>query len=127
MKIQLSSVLVSDQEKALQFYTHILGFVKHMDLPMGEARWLTVVSPEGPQDIQLVLEPNFNPAGATYQKALFDQGIPATAFAVSDIEAEHQRLVQQGVTFKLPPTHTGGPVIAVLDDTCGNYIQIYQV
>src|SRR3990170_4371050 len=97
MRIQLTSVMVDDQEKALQFYTQVLGFINKQDTPMGEARWLTVVSPEGPDDIELLLEPNSNPAARTFQKALFDQSIPLTAFAVDDIHAEYRRLKQLGV------------------------------
>ena len=89
MKIKLSSVLVNDQEKALKFYTEILGFIKKMDIPLGQAKWLTVVSPEGPGDVELLLEPNDNPAAKTFQKAIFDQGIPLTAFAVADTQQEY--------------------------------------
>jgi catechol 2,3-dioxygenase-like lactoylglutathione lyase family enzyme len=126
MKIKLSSVMVSDQEKALEFYTGVLGFVKKLDIPMGDARWLTVVSPEGPDDVELVLEPmGFEPA-KTYQKALFEAGIPLTAFAVSDVEQEYERLTGLGVEFKSGPTDVGTTTIAVLGDTCGNWLQIYQ-
>ena len=92
MKIKLSSVFVEDQKKALGFYTEVLGFVKKTDIPMGEFSWLTVVSPEGPEDIELVLEPNVNPAARTYQEAIHEAGIPATAFAVDDIQKEYERL-----------------------------------
>lgn len=126
MKIKLSSVLVDDQEKALRFYTEILGFVKKHDIPLGEARWITVVSPEGPDDIELVLEPNGNPAARAFTTALHQQGIPLTAFAVDDIAAEYARLRERGVAFVMPPTPTGPTTIAVFDDTCGNLIQLYQ-
>jgi predicted enzyme related to lactoylglutathione lyase len=127
MKIQLTSVFVSDQDKALKFYTEVLGFVKKNDFPVGEAKWLTVVSPEGPDDVELLLEPNGNPIAKTYQEALYTQGIPCTAFAVSDIESESERLRNLGVKFHKEPTHMGSATIAVFDDTCGNLIQIYQV
>jgi len=127
VKIQLNSVFVNDQEKALKFYTQVLGFVKKRDIPVGEARWLTVVSPEGPQDIELLLEPNSNPAAKTYQQAIFEQGIPATAFSVQDIQSEYARLKEQGVEFTMEPTNMGMSTVAVFDDTCGNLIQIYQV
>lgn len=126
MKIQLTSVMVDDQAKALKFYTETLGFVKKHDMPVGEFRWLTVVSPEGPGDIELVLEPNVNPASKTYQKALFEQGIPITAFAVDNIQHEYERLRKQGVAFRSKPTPMGPVTIALFDDTCGNLIQLYQ-
>jgi len=127
MKIKLNSVLVDDQDKALKFYTEILGFVKKTDIPAGEARWLTVVSPDGPADIELLLEPNGNPAARTFQEALFRQGIPLTAFAVEDIQKEFKRLMQLGVVFQMEPTKTGPVTVAVFEDTCGNLIQLYQV
>lgn len=127
MKIQLTSVMVDDQAKALKFYTEVLGFIKKRDIPMGPARWLTVVSPDGPQDIELLLEPNDHPAAKPFQKALFESGVPLTAFAVTDIQMEYERMKTLGVVFKTPPTKTPGPTIAVFDDTCGNLIQIYQV
>ncbi len=127
MKIQLSSVMVDDQDKALKFYTQVLGFVKKRDIPLGEAKWLTVVSPEGPEDIELLLEPNSNPAAKTYQKAIFEQGIPLTAFAVDDIQKEYARLKKVGVEFTMEPTNMGMTTAAVFNDTCGNLIQIYQV
>ena len=126
MRIKLTSVFVSDQEKALQFYTEVLGFAKKTDIPTGKDRWLTVVSPEGPGDVELLLEPmGFDPA-RTYQKALFDGGIPLTSFGVDDIEKEHARLEKLGVRFKTKPTKMGPVTLAVLDDTCGNLIQIVQ-
>ncbi len=127
MKIKLNSVFVNDQDKALEFYTHVLGFVKKADIPAGEFRWLTVVSPEGPDDIELVLEPNENPAAKTYQAAIFEAGIPATSFAVEDIRKEYERMKQRGVVFATEPTNMGGVTVAVFDDTCGNLIQLYQV
>lgn len=127
MRIKLSSVLVDDQDKAVKFYTDVLGFVKKMDIPMGNFRWLTVVSPEGPDDIELVLEPNENPAAKTFQAAIFKQGIPLTAFAVDSVQEEYKRLKNMGVVFRSGPTKVGPTTIAVFDDTCGNLIQIYQV
>jgi predicted enzyme related to lactoylglutathione lyase len=127
IKIKLSSVFVDDQAKALAFYTEVLGFVKKTDLPAGQFRWLTVVSPEEPDGVELVLEPNAHPAAKTFQQALVASGIPLTAFAVDDIEAEVQRLQDLGVAFVQEPTDAGGAVIAVFDDTCGNLIQLYQV
>lgn len=127
MKINLTSVLVDDQDKALKFYTEVLGFVKKRDIPVGEFKWLTVVSPEGPDDIELLLEPNNNPAASTYQKAIFEQGIPFTAFAVEDIQKEYERMKRLGVVFHTEPTQMGMATIAVFDDTCGNLIQLYQV
>lgn len=127
MKIQLCSVMVGDQDEALRFYTEVLGFVKKRDIPLGEARWLTVVSPEGPDDIELLLEPNSNPAAKTFQKAIFEQGIPLTAFAVDDIQKEYARLKKLGVEFTMEPTNMGTTTMAVFNDTCGNLIQIYQV
>jgi glyoxylase I family protein len=126
MKIRLNSVLVDDQDKALAFYTGVLGFVKKHDIPLGEFRWLTVVSPEGPDDVELVLEPNVNPAAKTYQKAIFDQGIPLTAFDVNDVPKEYERLKERGVVFRTNPTKAGPTTIAVFEDTCGNLIQIYE-
>jgi catechol 2,3-dioxygenase-like lactoylglutathione lyase family enzyme len=127
MKIKLNSILVDDQEKALMFYTDILGFVKKFDIPVGEFKWLTVVSPEEPDGTELVLEPNNNPAASTYQKALFEQGIPLTAFEVDDIHVEYARLKALGVVFTMEPTKMGTSTLAVFEDTCGNLIQIYQV
>ena len=125
MKIKLSSVYVDDQDKALKFYTEVVGFVKKRDIPA--IKWLTVVSPEEPDGTELLLEPSDNPAAKTFKKAIFEQGIAATAFAVDDIQKEHERMQKLGVVFTMGPTNTGGPTIAVFDDTCGNLIQIYQV
>lgn len=126
MRIALNSVLVDDQDKALAFYTEVLGFEKKMDLPMGEFRWLTVVSPEEPEGTELVLEPNAHPAAAAYQKALKADGIPLTSFAAKDVKAEAARLKKAGVVFTSEPTPMGDTVLAVFDDTCGNLIQIFQ-
>ena len=127
MKIELSSVLVDNQEKALRFYTDILGFVKKTDIPVGKFRWLTVISPEQEGCVELLLEPNENSAAKTFQKAIFDQGIPYTAFAVDDIQHEYDRLTKRGVTFPTKPTSSPtSPTLAIFDDTCGNLIQIYQ-
>jgi len=126
MRIQLVSLLVDDQAKALTFYTDVLGFVKKEDIPMGEFRWLTVVSTDDPDGPELVLEPTaFDPA-KTYQKALFDAGIPATAFAIKDIDAEYERLLELGVTFTAKPAAQGPVSVAVFEDTCGNLIQMFQ-
>ena len=127
MKIKLSSVLVDDQDKALRFYTKKLGFVKKMDAPAGKFRWLTVISPEGPEDLQLLLEPNAHPAAKAYQEAIFRDGIPATSFMVDDIQKEYERLKKLGVKFTMEPTKVTGSTIAVLDDTCGNLIQLTQL
>lgn len=126
MKIKLNSVLVHDQDHALRFYTKTLGFEKKIDLPVGEFRWLTVASPEEPEGAQLLLEPNANPTSKTYQSALFDAGIPLTAFAVEDVEREYLRLRELDVVFTAEPADVGGTKIAVFDDSCGNLIQIYE-
>lgn len=126
MKIKLTSVLVPDQEKALRFYTDVLGFVKKEDIPLGEFRWLTVVSPEGTEDIELVLEPNAHPAAKAYQQALFDDGIPLTAFASDNVQEEYVRLKKLGVVFLSEPTEMGPTTVAVFEDTCGNLIQLFQ-
>jgi catechol 2,3-dioxygenase-like lactoylglutathione lyase family enzyme len=126
MRIKLTSIMVDDQDKALRFYTEIFGFIKKHEMPVGAYRWLTVVSPEGPDDLELSLEPNANPAGKTFQEALFTQGIPATAFAVDDIDKEFERLQEKGVVFTQRPTRAGPVTIAVCSDTCGNLIQLYQ-
>ena len=126
MKIRLNSVFVADQEAALAFYTEKLGFEKKIDAPVGEFRWLTVVSSDEPDATELALEPNAFPAAADYQKAIFDAGIPATALQSDDISADHERLAAAGVEFRSAPTDAGGVLIAVFDDTCGNLIQIYQ-
>jgi catechol 2,3-dioxygenase-like lactoylglutathione lyase family enzyme len=124
MKINLASVLVDDQDKALKFYTEILGFEKRTEIPLGHHRWLTVVSPEQPDGVELVLEPDAHPAAKPFKAALQEDGIPYTSFAVDDVEAEHARLTALGVRFTQPPTNMGSVTTAVLDDTCGNLIQI---
>jgi len=126
LRIKLASVFVDDQEKALRFYTEVLGFVKKQDIPVGDFKWLTVVSPEGPDDVELLLEPNQNPVAKAYQAGLYGQGIPATAFAVDDVDAEYDRLTRMGVAFRGGPADAGAARIAVFDDTCGNLVQIYQ-
>jgi catechol 2,3-dioxygenase-like lactoylglutathione lyase family enzyme len=126
MQIRLASVMVDDQDKALRFYTTILGFVKNKDIPMGPFRWLTVSSPEGAEGVELVLEPmGFAPA-QTYQKALFAAGIPATAFLTSDIASEHRRLQQLGVIFRGEPKSMGPVTVVLFEDTCGNLINLVQ-
>ncbi|OGT73595.1 MAG: glyoxalase [Gammaproteobacteria bacterium RIFCSPLOWO2_02_FULL_57_10] len=127
MKIKLNSIFVDDQSKGLKFYTEVLGFKLSKDIPMGEFRWLTVVSPEGPDDVELVLEPNANPASSVFQDSLFKQGIPITAFEVDDIQAEYERLKGLGVMFTREPMNVGVVTIAILSDTCGNLIQLYEV
>jgi catechol 2,3-dioxygenase-like lactoylglutathione lyase family enzyme len=124
MRINLASVLVDDQEKALRFYTDVLGFVKKTEIPLGEARWLTVVSPDEPNGVELLLEPDGHPAARPFKEALVADGIPYTSFAVEDVHAEHERLSGLGVTFTQPPTEMGPVTTAVFDDTCGNLIQI---
>ena len=121
------SVLVDDQEKALKFYTDILGFVKKTDMPVGEHRWLTVVSGEELNGVEVVLEPMALEPAKIYQKALFEAGSPFTAFYVDDLENEYQRLLQLGVDFSIKPTLMGTVKLAVFNDTCGNNIQIFQV
>ena len=127
MKIKLSSVVVNDQEKALQFYTEVLGFVKKNDIPMGEFRWLTVVSPSEPDGTELALEPAAGDEVITFTKAIFKKGIPFNAFEVKDVHEEFARLKAAGVSFTVEPTEAGPTTIAVFEDTCGNLIQIYQV
>jgi catechol 2,3-dioxygenase-like lactoylglutathione lyase family enzyme len=127
MKIVVTSVLVDDQDKALTFYTNILGFVKKMDVPMGEAKWLTVVGPNEPEGVELLLEPDWgHPAAKPFKQALVEDGIPFTSFGVDDIQAEYQRLTAAGVQFTQPPVEMGPVITAVFDDTCGNLIQIAQ-
>ncbi|GLC23602.1 VOC family protein [Roseisolibacter agri] len=126
MRIALASVLVDDQAKALAFYTEKLGFVKVLDIPMGEHRWLTVASPEGTPDVQLALEPNVHPAARPWQQALYADGIPLTSFESRDVHAEYERLVAKGVVFRTPPTVMGPVTIAMFDDTCGNLIQLHS-
>jgi catechol 2,3-dioxygenase-like lactoylglutathione lyase family enzyme len=124
VKINLASVLVDDQEKALRFYTEILGFTKKTEVPLGEHRWLTVVSPEDPDGVELVLEPDEHPAVKPFKDALVQDGIPFTSFAVEDVQREYERLSALGVRFTQAPLNAGPVTTAVLDDTCGNLIQI---
>lgn len=127
MKIHVTSVPVTDQDQALAFYTEKLGFLKKTDIPLGEHKWLTVVSPEEQSGVELLLEPmSFAPA-RVYQQALKAAGIPWTSFMVSDLEQEYERLTAQGVAFSMPPTDMGNVRIAVFDDTCGNNIQLAQM
>ncbi len=127
MKIKLISIHVDDQDRALKFYTQVLGFTKKHDVPAGGARWITVVSPQGPDDLELVLEPNSHPAAAAYQAALLKDGIPATAFESDDVHAECRRLKDRGVVFTMTPTQAGPVTLAIFSDTCGNLIQVYQM
>lgn len=126
MKIVITSVFVDDQAKALAFYTSRLGFVKKHDIPLGEYRWLTVVSPDESDGVELLLEPDSHPAVGPYKAALMHDGIPAAQFAVKDVHAEFARLSAAGVTFTQPPVEMGPVTTAVLDDTCGNLIQLAQ-
>ena len=126
MRITLTGVFVSDQDKALRFYTETLGFVKKNDVPVGEFKWLTVVSPDDPDGTELLLEPNENAVAQAYQKGLFDQGIPAASFSVTDIRAECEKLKALGVAFTMEPTEWDNVTIAVCDDSCGNLIQLMQ-
>ncbi|MEW2589281.1 VOC family protein [Micromonospora aurantiaca] len=126
MRINLTSVYVDDQDKALRFYTEVLGFVKKTDVPTGEYRWLTVVSPDAPDGVELLLEPDAHPAAKAFKEALAGDGIPLTQFAVDDVAAEHDRLRSLGVLFTQDPVDMGPVTTAVFDDTCGNLIQIAQ-
>ncbi|MBE2271407.1 MAG: VOC family protein [Anaerolinea sp.] len=128
MKIMLASIPVQDQEHALKFYRDILGFMLKRDIPLGDARWLTLVSPEVPNGVELLLEPNGDyPAMKALKSALVADGIPYTAFQVSDVDAEYNRLTALGVKFTMDPTNMGETTAAVFDDTCGNLIQIYEI
>jgi len=126
MKIVLTSVLVDDQEKALRFYRDVLGFRLKHDIPMGAHRWLTVVSPEQPDGVELVLEPDEHPAAKPFKSALVADGIPINSFAVEDVRREHDRLTKLGVRFTQPPVAMGPVTTAVFEDTCGNLVQIAQ-
>jgi catechol 2,3-dioxygenase-like lactoylglutathione lyase family enzyme len=126
MKIVVTSVLVDDQEKALRFYADVLGFIKRTDVPMGQFRWLTVVSSEDTDGVELLLEPDQHPAARPFKRALVDDGIPFTSFGVEDVKTEYDRLLKAGVHFTQPPVAMGPVTTAVLDDTCGNLIQIVQ-
>ncbi|MXZ72195.1 MAG: VOC family protein [Acidobacteria bacterium] len=126
MRIHLASVPVDDQQKALRFYTETLGFQLKHNIPLGEHAWITVVSEEAPEGTELVLEPDEHPAVRPFKKALVEDGIPWTSFAVDDVEAEHERLLARGVRFVQPPTDLGTVIVAVFDDSCGNLIQIAE-
>lgn len=126
MRIVVTSVYVDDQEKALRFYTDVLGFVKKTDIPMGEFRWLTVVTPDDPNGIELLLEPDAHPAVKPFKRSLVEDGIPFTSFGVDDVQTTYHRLQSAGVRFTQPPVEMGPVTTAVLDDTCGNLIQIAQ-
>jgi predicted enzyme related to lactoylglutathione lyase len=135
MRTILTSILVGDQDNALKFYTEVLGFIKKTEVPMGPGiKWLTVVASEGPDDVEILLEPNWNPAiqidgkpaAAEWQKILFNTGIPAAAFGVTDVDSEYDRLKNAGVRFTQAPVQMGPVKIAVLDDTCGNLLQLVQ-
>jgi catechol 2,3-dioxygenase-like lactoylglutathione lyase family enzyme len=127
MRITVTSILVSDQDAALKFYTETLGFVKKTEIPLGEHKWLTVVSPENPDGVELVLEPDAHPAAKPWKDALVGDGIPYTSFAVDDVRGEYERLRGLGVRFTQEPTEMGPVTTAVLDDTCGNLIQLTQL
>lgn len=126
MKIIVTSIFVQDQDRALEFYSEKLGFVKKEDVPVGEFRWITLVSPDVQDGTELLLEPNEHPAAKEYQKKIFAEGIPATMFGVEDVRKEYERLREKGVKFTMEPTKMGELTIAVFDDTCGNLIQIVQ-
>jgi catechol 2,3-dioxygenase-like lactoylglutathione lyase family enzyme len=126
MRVNLASVMVDDEVKALRFYTEVLGFEEKTNVPLGEHRWITVVSPESPDGTELLLEPDEHPAAKPFKKALVDDGVPFTSFAVDDVRAEHERLRGLGVRFTQEPTDMGPVTTAVFDDTCGNLIQIAQ-
>ena len=126
MKIKWTTVYVNDQEKALRFYTGVLGFQKKADFSQGQYRWLTVVAAEDPDGVELILESNNSPAGKAYQEALYRQGMRTAQFLVNDVQAEHDRMAAQGVKFTMPVTKVTGSIIAVLDDTCGNLLQLFQ-
>ena len=127
MRIELTSIHVNDQDKALAFYTDVLGFVKKDDFPVGQFKYLTVVSPEAPDGAQLLLEPNDNPAAQAYRQTIFEQGIPHAAFAVDNIQAEYERLDGLGVVFSMKPIDAAGGAQALFDDTCGNRILLYEL
>ena len=127
MRIALTSIMVDDQDKALRFYTDVLGFVKKTEFPVGEHRWLTVVSPEDPDGVELALEPDEHPAVRPFKEALVADGIPFTSFTVGDVRSEFERLRAAGVRFTQEPAEMGPVTTAVLDDTCGNLIQIIQL
>jgi catechol 2,3-dioxygenase-like lactoylglutathione lyase family enzyme len=127
LRMHVMSVMVDDQRKALAFYTDVLGFQKKWEIPMGEVSWLTVVSPDAPNGMELSLEPDSHPAARPFKQALVEDGIPFTSFAVDDVQAEYERLRARGVQFTQPPTNLGPVIVATLDDTCGNLLQIVQL
>jgi predicted enzyme related to lactoylglutathione lyase len=127
MKIKLTSVYVDDQDKALRFYTDVLGFVKKTDVSQGPYRWLTVASPEEPDGAELQLALNDNPAAAAYQQAIFQQGQPAAMFYSDDVKGDYERITARGAEFTMPPTEVTGATIAQLNDTCGNLVQLTQL
>lgn len=127
LRMHVMSVMVDDQRKALAFYTDVLGFVKKTEIPMGEVSWLTVVSPDAPNGMELSLEPDSHPAARPFKHALVEDGIPFTSFGVDDVQAEYERLSAKGVRFTQPPTNLGPVIVATLDDTCGNLLQIAQL
>ncbi len=127
MKINLTSVYVDDQDKALRFYTEILGFVKKADFTNGPYRWLTVASPDDPEGTQLQLALNNSPAAKTYQQAIFERGQPAVMFSTDDIKRDCERIKARGATFTMPPTNVTASTIAMVNDTCGNLIQLTQL
>ena len=124
LRINVTSVMVDDQRRALAFYTGVLGFVKKTEIPMGEVSWLTVVAPDAPDGVELLLEPDSHPAAGPFKRALVEDGIPFTSFAVDDVRAEYERLRSAGVRFTQEPTDLGNVTVATFDDTCGNLIQI---
>ena len=126
MRIKLSSIPVDDQSKALTFYTEVLGFIKKQEIPAGEFKWISVVGPDDQDGTELVLEPNNNATAKTFQSELFQQGIPITAFEVDDVESDYHRLSEKGVAFTMKPTVLGPVTVAILSDTCGNLIQLYE-
>ena len=127
MKVKLASIYVDDQEKALRFYTEVLGFVKKADVTQGQYRWLTVASPEEPDGAELQLALNDNPAAKSYQRAMFEQGQPAAMFSTDDVQADYERIKARGADFTMPPTQVTASTIAMLNDTCGNLIQLTQL
>jgi catechol 2,3-dioxygenase-like lactoylglutathione lyase family enzyme len=135
LSIDVTSILVDDQQEAVDFYTKVLGFQVKTDLPAGENRWLTLVSPADPDGIELLLEPDYNPnvliddepAAQVYKRALYEAGVPVTSFASDDLEEDYERMSNMGVVFVLEPTDMDGVTVAVFDDTCGNLIQIHEV
>ena len=127
MRIKLTSIYVDDQDKALRFYTEVLGFVKKADVSQGPFRWLTVASPEEPESTELQLALNDNPAAKTYQQAMYEQGQPAAMFYTDDVRADYERIKARGADFTMPPTEVTGSTIAMLNDTCGNLIQLTQL